>query len=68
MQQLAQEVVYSDDDNGDVPLLVEEMVVEEQRDEGVVVEDNQELANLLLELGEVVEPMLVDEEAEEEDG
>jgi hypothetical protein len=68
MQQLAQEDVYSDDDNGDVPLLVEEMVVEEQRDEGVVVEDNQELANLLLELGEVVEPMLVDEEAEEEDG
>jgi hypothetical protein len=43
---------------------VEETVVDDQRDEGV---DNQELANLLLQLGEEVEPMRVDYEAEEED-
>jgi hypothetical protein len=45
---------------------VEEMVEEEQRDEGVVVEDNRELANLLLQLGEVVESMLEDEEEEDQ--
>jgi hypothetical protein len=43
---------------------VEEMFVDDQRDEGV---DNQELANLLLQLGEEVEPMRVHYEAEEED-
>jgi hypothetical protein len=54
---MVQEDVYSDDDEDDASLLMEEMVVEEQRHERVVVEDNQELAELLLQL-EVVEPIL----------
>jgi hypothetical protein len=66
IQELVQEDLYSADDEDNVPLLVEEMVEEEQRDEGVVVEDNRELANLLLQLGEVVESMLEDEEEEDQ--
>jgi hypothetical protein len=55
---------FYNDDEADVPFLVEETVVDDQRDEGV---DNQELANLLLQLGEEVEPMRVQYEAEEEE-
>jgi hypothetical protein len=54
-----QEDVFYDDDEDDVPFLVEEMVIEDPRDEGV---DNQALANLLLQLGEEVEPMRVEED------